>query len=175
MFKFVSIVAAMAFASVANAADTNLVRLAKQGAPELYVSSYLSSPSASGQATSTVFADIQTAFTKAGWLIVNDQEWEKVPEATKQVTQAADQGTRCTVVVRGVHPSNGSAYIQMECGPANSYNNGVYVRAEFNNMTSPAPALDGEKVPNAINKMYARYTLLQRQGLNEFSPTPNRQ
>lgn len=170
--SFIACFAALAFSSVVNAVDNNVEGLSffKKGAPEMSLNSYLISPNADAISTAETFADIKKAFSKAGWVSVNKAQWGKVPEATKKlVEEETDVSARCTVTVRGMHPGNGSVAIEMECGPALTFNNGVYVKSEFNTMTSKNPLKEAKNVPGEVEKLYTRYSELKDKRLSVHS------
>ena len=133
-------------------AEVNTARFAKEGAPDVWVTSYLGGAADSG--STAILQDVINAFVRDGWVVVDSEMTGK----------DIDHSTRCLVLVRSLNVT----YIRLECGPASSYGNGIYVRSEFNSMTSPNPAKEGKSVPAVIRRMYDTYNLLKAKGLTEF-------
>lgn len=109
------------------------------------------------------------AFATDDWVNIHGA-WENVSDAAKAVAEKSDPGIGCYVSVRQVDTSKTPiAYIDMECGPLNTYGNGIWLRASYNNMVVPKPESMGASVPGQVADMYRKYAEIQRRGVTGFT------
>lgn len=132
--------------------------------------------------TSTL--NVGDALLKAGWTVVPDViPWEQIPENIKGVVYKADDSTRCLITIRAaryVAVPTKKTIETVECGPAHSYNNGVFVRAELSSTTAHYREKDlstgkwTEKmyqVPAVLERVYKKYISLKESGAEDLGPS----
>ena len=165
MCKFFILATALLFVAFsAHAAEANYALVSKKGAPEVTISFRLHHPDADKSDTKKAFDDIQSAFVKAGWMVVGN-DWTKVPESTNQIRSAADKAVHCFVDVIGMPKT---VHVRAMCGSGNQFGNGLFVHAEINPVTSKDWQQDIQKVPNIIGQLRAYYGELDAKGLTKF-------
>jgi hypothetical protein len=107
------------------------------------------------------------AFARAGWIA--DSKHIALKDE-----QYVDRRTECEAAVSQLGEKMLGLWIQLECGPADTYGNGIWVKHTLNILTSESIIEDAEKVPDIAVDLYEKYRRLKQNEEWNTATTPSK-
>lgn len=162
--------AVLMFASIAQAQlldrapDNGFAALYKPGqrGPEVWVFTRAATDAMDQTATDALYSNIVGHMQEYGYVLLPDPSATPPRAGMFDSAQAGIDGrTRCDVAVAVYGTRQPSPNIDVTCGPANTYGNGLYVVRSFNTMTTRNMSLEVLLIADHVGRAYQRAKALE--------------